>query len=371
MFEILLIGLTVPIAILVLMASARASSTKSDLFHPIDPCHPPKADTHHCKYDRAVQRRTSLAPRPPIDKSTLPPKDQRVLTAFSGVSEKRAVDSLKKLTGELPITVTRNGQQVTGTITSRSSYSKELYDWAMLWMEEQFQALGLATKRHVYAKDMYNLVATIPGDGTSKKRIVLGCHGDATAGNTHRNEKTKGADDNASGMVALLEIARAMKDMKPKYAIDFVVFTMEEQGLEGSYAYSDKVKREGTELVLMIQFDMIAYHSVEGNRMDVHDGANKNGSHKYYEMVERACAQYDLKLLAYDTHNDEMNRRSDHAGFLDHGYPALMFSEEFTDPAFNPYYHSMQDTVDKLNIPYYLEIIKLAIASVFNISEVK
>ncbi len=371
MFEVLLIGIAIPIAILVLMASARIKSEKSDSVKP-DQCHPPKADTSHCKYDRSAQRRTSLVARPEVDLTNLPPKDQRVLAAFSQVNRDRIVENLKKLTGELPVTVTRNGQKVTGTITSRSSHSKELYDLAMPFMEEQFQALGLTTDHHDYAKGHYNLVATLAGDGSSKKRIILGAHGDATAGATWKNEKTKGADDDGSGMVLLLEVARALSKMPPsKYDIDFCVFTNEEQGLEGSYAYSDKVRNEGENLVLMIQFDMVAYHATEGNRMDVHDGENKNGAHKYYEDVLRACHQYELDLTPFDTHNDEMNRRSDHAGFLDHGYAALMFSEEFTDTAFNPNYHSMQDTVDKLNIPYYMEIIKLAIASVFNIAEIK
>lgn len=370
MLSIILIGLLfVGLVVLFSVSAQHASQAQRATF---DPVHPPKADTSHCKYDRAAQRRTQLAPRPEVDLSNLPPKDARVVAAHNGVSRDRVVGNLKKFTGEVPVTVTKNGQQVTGTIVTRSSYSKELYDLAMPWAEEQFQALGLTTKHHVYSKDSYNLIATIPGDGTSKKRIVLGAHGDATAGDSWRNEKkTTGADDDASGVMLLLEVARAMKNLKPKYDIDLVVFTMEEQGLDGSYAYSDKIKREGVELVTMIQFDMVSYHANEGNRMDVHDGGNTNGSHSVYEVVARACAQYELDLTIFDTHNDEMNRRSDHAGFLDHGYKAVMFSEEFTDAAFNPYYHSVKDTVDKLNIPYYTEIIKLAIASVFNLSEIQ
>lgn len=361
---LLFVALLVSFSLSALYAS-RAPREKSN------PLHPPKADTHPCKYDRAVERRTSLLPRPKVDLSNLPAKDARVVAAYSGVNRDRVVENLRKFCGELPVTVTKDGKQTTGSIVSRSSYSEILYDLGMPWVEEQFKALGLVTKHHAYSKESYNLIATIPGDGSSKKRIVLGAHGDATAGETWRKEKkTSGADDDAAGVMLLLEVARAMRNLKPKYDIEFVIFTMEEQGLEGSYAYSDKLKREGVELVTMIQFDMPGYHANEGNRMDVHDGGNANGSHSIYEVVARACAQYELDLTPFDTHNDEMNRRSDHAGFLDHGYKALMFSEEFTDVAFNPNYHTLKDTVDKLNIPYYLEIIKLAIASVFNLSEI-
>lgn len=371
MFEILLIGLSVSVAILVLMASARKPSTKS-----VTPktFHHPKDDTSACKYDRAIQRATEFAPRPKVDLSNLPPKDARVLAAFKGVDQNRVVENLRKFTGELPVTISRNGQQVTGTIVTRSSYSKELYDLALPWLEQEFQALGLQTKHHVYAKGMYNLIATIPGDGSSKKRIKACAHGDATAGETWKNErKTKGADDDASGCMLLLELARALRHHKPKYAIDFVIFTMEEQGLEGSTAYFDEIKAKGEELVGMFQFDMVGYHSNDGVRMDIHDSANENGSHGLYEVAARARAQYDeeIDVTDFDPHNTEMRRRSDHSPALDCKYPAVMFSEEFTDAAFNPYYHSLQDTVDKLNIPYYVNIIKLAIATIFNLSEVQ
>ena len=336
--------------------------------------HPPKADTSKCKYDREIQRRTALAPRPPVDLTNLPPKNPKVLAAFQGVNRDRVVENLRKFTGELPVTITRDGKQVTGTIVTRSSYSKELYDLALPWVEQEFQALGLTTHRHVYSKGMYNLVATIKGDGTSKKRIVYSAHGDATAGETWRNErKTTGADDDASGVILLLEVARAMKDQHPKYDIDFVVFTMEEQGLEGSAAYFDKIKAEGVQLLTMIQYDMVGYHGTEGNRMDVHDSENEKGTHAYYEVAAREAAVYEeeIGVKPYDTHNKEMRRRSDHSSALDCDYAGFMMSEEFTDAAFNPYYHSLQDTVDKLNIPYYEGVVKLAIAVAYNLSEIK
>ncbi len=371
MLTIFLIGLLFVAMLVSFSLSALYASRPREKSNPL---HPPKADTSHCKYDREIQRRTQFAPRPEVDLSNLPPKDARVLAAFRGVNQDRVVENLRKFTGELPVTITRDGKQVTGTIVTRSSHSKELYELALPWLEQEFQALGLTTKRHVYSKGVYNLIATIPGDGTSKKRITYSAHGDATAGDTWRNErKTTGADDDASGSILLLENARAMKDMKPKYDIDFAVFTMEEQGLEGSAAYFDKIKAEGVQLVGVYQFDMVGYHSTEGNRFDVHDAENENGSHRLYEVTARAQAQYaeEIEVVPYDVHNTEMRRRSDHSSALDCGYPAVMFSEEFTDAAFNPYYHSLKDTVDKMNIPYYTGIIKLGIATLFNLSEVR
>jgi hypothetical protein len=66
--------------------------------------------------------------------------------------------------------------------------------------------------------------------------------------------------------------------------------------------------------------------------------------------------------------------RSDHAGFADHGVCALCISEEFTEGpggGFNPNYHSVQDDYHSVNFPYMAEVVKLLIASVADLADLK
>src|SRR5439155_25065899 len=108
----------------------------------------------------------------------------------------------------------------------------------------------------------------------------LGAHLDSTAGRTSSAEPVApGADDDASGTVALMELAKALKGLPLTCTVRLVHFTGEEQGLYGSYVHSDVVAKAKPDLVAMIQMDMIGYCAKPGNRLDIHDGADRNGSH--------------------------------------------------------------------------------------------
>ena len=107
---------------------------------------------------------------------------------------------------------------------------------------------------------------------------------------------------------------------------------------------------------------MIGYCGKPGNRVDIHDGADKNGSHSIAVAFFRAIARYGINLKPVDTHNHAVDDRSDHAGFLDHGYKAVLISEEFTDDGFNPNYHQLSDRVKNCNLPYMVEVVKAVIA---------
>jgi hypothetical protein len=344
---------------------------------PISSVHTGKEDTCKGKFDREIVRARArrLQGPPVIDIKNLPAPDARVAAVLGTVNVADVTKGLNELTGEVDTVVA--GQTV--RITSRSTHNPMLWT-AMALLEQEYAKLGIPTRRIKYTvrgKTLYNLEATITGATHPEKIVIVGSHLDSTAGATHRSENVApGADDDGSGSRACLHVARAIVDlqkagMKVGNTIRFLHFTGEEQGLWGSYTYSDLVAAAKEEILGVYQIDMIGWCAKKGNRVDIHDDVDRNGSHSLVAKLVRNVARYKLDLNPVDTHDRAVHNRSDQAGFLDHGYKAVLISEEFTDTGFNPNYHSTNDRVKTLNIPYMIEIIKMVIATVVDDADMK
>ena len=336
---------------------------------PISSVHAGKKDTCQTKFDRNIvnARARRLVGPPKIDLSNLPAPNAEVLKIMQGITVADVTRELNEFTGEADTKV--KGQTV--RITSRNSFHK-LLEIAMQKLEEEYAAIGLSTRRVKYTKQgrtLYSLEAEMPGLDRSKTCIV-GSHLDSTAGDTWRAENVApGADDDASGSRCNVIVARSLVALmkatgkKPAFNVRFVHFTGEEQGLWGSYVYSDMCANN-KENVYVYQMDMIAYCAKPGNRVDIHDDVNRNGSHVLVERLARTVARYNLSLTVNDTHDHAVRDRSDQAGFLDHGYMAVLISEEFSDDGFNPNYHSTGDRVKNCNIPFMVENIRMLFGTV-------
>lgn len=336
---------------------------------PISSVHPKsRPSCADCKFDRDEAKR-KLA-KPPIDTSNLPapsPVVQKLLNAVSVTEVERVI---RELSGESPASI--NGAQV--TIATRNSYTTGVGS-AMDYVEQFYRGLaGFTVTRHQYSvrgRKMYNLVAERPGRKTPNKVLILGAHLDSTAGSTWRAEPVApGADDDASGTAALMQIAAAIAQLQPDVTIRFVHFTGEEQGLWGSTVYSDVVAKEQIEVIGMFEMDMIGYCSKPGNRVDIHDDVDAK-SHELVVSLVRNAVRYGLNLRPVDTHNHAVQGRSDHAPFQDHGFRAVLISEEFSDDGFNPNYHSKTDRVSALNLPYTVEVIRMLLATVCDMSGIQ
>lgn len=362
-----LTGTAFAVIALLLIAVLWIANRFSNASTPISDKHPGKQHTHTCKFDREEVERTHGIAKPAVVAPALTP-DARVKDRLAKVDLAVIRDALNALSGESTINVA--GRNV--TIRSRNSFGTDI-EQAFLYLEEFYRSLGLTPVRQAYkvrGKTMYNLIVELPGK--TKKLLILGSHLDSTAGRTNSPESVApGADDDASGTVAMMELARALKDLPLNCTVRLCHFTGEEQGLYGSYVYSDAVAKEKPELVAMIQMDMIGYCAKPGNRLDIHDGADKNGSHALVGHFVAAQSAYGVNVKIVDTHNHAVDDRSDHAGFLDHGYRAVCLSEEFTDDGFNPNYHSVNDRVKACNLPYMVEVIRLAIATSAHLAELQ
>lgn len=188
-----------------------------------------------------------------------------------------------------------------------------------------------------------------------------------------------GADDDGSGTVGVIELARAFatNPVKPRRSLLFVVFAAEERGLLGSYYYVAHPARPLATTRAVINFDMIGRNETPSQQTNglidiAPDTSNElnlvgaNYSPDYKEMLERANNMVGLKLNYKWDEEPALNVffRSDHYPFAMQGIPALWW---FT--GFHPDYHQVTDTAGKINYEKMVKILKLAYITGFDIAE--
>jgi len=179
-----------------------------------------------------------------------------------------------------------------------------------------------------------------------------------------------GADDDGSGTVGVIELARAFarNPERPKRTLLFVLFAAEERGLLGSYHYTQHPLRPLATTRAVINFDMIGRNEAPSKQTDglieiAPDTSNElnligtNYSPDYRAVVEKENREIGLGLNYKWDKDAALNvfQRSDQFPFALHDIPAVWW---FT--GFHPDYHQTTDTVDRINFPKMEKILKLA-----------
>ncbi len=179
-----------------------------------------------------------------------------------------------------------------------------------------------------------------------------------------------GADDNGSGTVGVIELARAFafNPAKPKRSLIFAVFAAEERGLLGSYYYAANPLRPLASTRAVINFDMIGRNEAQSAQTEglikiAEDTSNELNligvinSPDYRKAVEQSNRQVGLALNYKWDDDAALNvfQRSDQFPFALHDIPAVWW---FT--GFHPDYHQPTDTVERINFVKMEKILKLA-----------
>lgn len=200
--------------------------------------------------------------------------------------------------------------------------------------------------------EVKNVIGVIDGEGPlADETVVIGAHYDhvgmGASGSLSQGGLAihNGADDNASGTVSLIEVARrigAMKD-KPKRRIVFIAFTAEESGLIGSAKYCDEPVYPIDKTVAMFNMDMVG--RLTGNRLTIYGTGTATGWDK--RIAELGLKyQFDLGM------KPEGLGPSDHASFYKKKIPVLHF---FT--GVHPNYHRPSDDWNLVNVPGMARIV--------------
>jgi len=244
---------------------------------------------------------------------------------------------------------------------SRAFYLNTSQD-AASYIFEKFEELNINVAYQEFTVSTHavrNVVATMPGTSESSSQFLFGAHYDSEnrdARNLSEGQRlaAPGADDDASGVASVLELARILSGTRLKNTVKFVAFGAEEYGydfsggLAGSLAFVQSEKAAGVAYAGCWILDMIGYEGDYGNHTVVVVNAN---SAALGTRVRESVQTCDIQL-AVDVAVNPSITYSDHSRFWADGYPAALVIE--SNPSdnlyqFNPYYHSSNDTLDKLS----------------------
>lgn len=205
------------------------------------------------------------------------------------------------------------------------------------------------------SKRSENVIAVITGsDSLLKKEVVV-----VSAHYDHLGIKKgivyNGADDNASGTSALLELARYFKELEgkgqqPKRSILFICFSGEEHGLLGSKYYSDHPLIPLKQTVADFNIDMIGRKDTlkEKEQLVVYAIGSDKISLDFHYQHENVAKEQNKVILDYtyneDKHPDRLYYRSDHYNFAKNGVPSVFYFGGFHED-----YHQASDDVSKLD----------------------
>lgn len=229
-----------------------------------------------------------------------------------------------------------------------------------------------------------NVVGRQPGLEDETRTCIVDAHYDALA-------NVAGADDNASGVVATLEIARILSQYTFRRSIRYIGFVFEEQGLVGSQHYMQNSVPAWEQIDGVLNMEMIGYYSEEPGSQTIPAGFNilfpdataaiTANDHKgdFITVVGNTASQplIDIYLQAASTHVPELRtialatpgngqitpdlRRSDHAPFWDTGHQALMLTDGSNFR--NPHYHTANDVPATLHLPFLTQVTKATLAA--------
>jgi hypothetical protein len=219
-----------------------------------------------------------------------------------------------------------------------------------------------------------NIVGTLTGTTCPEKTLIVGAHYDGVSSGP-------GADDNASGVAAMLEVARVLSAQPLQASVDFAAFSFEEAGLVGSNQMAAAADSADRELLGVINFDMIAYTCDEPGCQDYPEGmepvrptgdflsvvGNSNSALLLNQFVAASAAAVPgLVVLPLEVPGNGETlpdvRRADHAPFWDHGFQALFVTD--TADLRNPNYHLSTDELGTLNLQFAADTANAAAATV-------
>jgi len=230
----------------------------------------------------------------------------------------------------------------------------------------------------------YNVVGLLRGSDPrlAAETVIISAHHDHdgwSPNGSGGNDIWHGADDNGSGTVGVVELARAFdaNAARPKRSILFVVFASEERGLLGSYYLAAHPLRPLESTRAMINFDMIGRDEAPSDQTtgliqipsDTRNRLNLIGaaySPDFLQTVKLANQAIGLELDDRFDHENALNTffRSDQFPFVLHDVPAFWF---FT--GFHPDYHHVTDTVEKIDYPKMTRILQLAYLSAWHFGD--
>jgi len=222
---------------------------------------------------------------------------------------------------------------------------------AAQWIHTEFTAMGLETRFHAWNYGGFssqNVVATL--NGSSDAEIIMSAHYDCTPGSL-------GADDDGSGIAAMMAAAELMSQHTFHHTIRFIAFSGEEVGTYGSFTYARQAYQRGDHIRAVVNLDMVGYAntSIGGDMVRMFSTERTEWLADFSSSV---AARYPSLEMSVDVVPNY--RGADHQAFLDYGYDAAFYAHADGYPWAN----SPGDTPDHLNHTYQVKATRYFLALV-------
>lgn len=255
-------------------------------------------------------------------------------------------------------------QRLAGDIGERNVFCCPALGEAAGYIKEQWTQQGyeVATQSyHARGVACENLEVTHQGSSRKEQIILVGAHYDSVEG-------SPGADDNASGVAAMLEISRRLAGRPTGRTVRFVAFVNEEPPFffwnqMGSMVYARAARKRGDDIRMMLSLEMLGYYDNlpnsqrypplcrffypnHGNFVAFVSNLRSRRQLRHAVRSFRMNSTFPVEHLAAPSIVPGVSW-SDHLSFWRHGYRALMVTD--TAHYRNPYYHTARDLPDKLD----------------------
>lgn len=226
------------------------------------------------------------------------------------------------------------------------------------YLFNEFSNMSLPVTYHSWIYEEYlgeNIIATIPGRNSND--IIISCaHYDTI-------DISPGADDDGSGVAAILMMASILSKYSFNSTIKFILFSGEEQGLLGSKEYVKEIKNKNNNIIGVLALDKIGYAKTYKDWTTIRHHSDPASSW----MID---ISEDISNKYKDEINLKINRlpfdsSSDHKSFVDQGYTGSNLVEQ----SLNPYYHTSEDLLKHMNISYLKKVCQLSICTIATIAQ--
>ncbi len=281
---------------------------------------------------------------------------------------------MQKIDKSLEDSLRKHVAVLTADIGPRTPFLGDSLPRAARYIQAVFEDAGYEVAEQAYpynGQHVANLIARSPGAAGASPYYVIGAHYDTVA-------STPGADDNASAVAVMLELARRLSGKSLPAPVRFVAFTLEEPPAfatrhQGSRVFIRECRRAGDRIAAAIILEMVGYTCPRQEYPFVLRWAGYPAHGEFIGIVgnwrSRQLGRAVLKgfrdnprlpvesvFVPFNGWVLPATRLSDHASFWDAGIRALMI----TDTAFfrNPNYHLPSDTLDTLDFGFMAQLVK-------------
>jgi Zn-dependent M28 family amino/carboxypeptidase len=286
------------------------------------------------------------------------------MTGMPGKSFSGVLPPMTAEESQIKTNLTKHISYLAGEIGERNVIAYEPLQKTEQYIKDNLTKLGYDVKSQEYVVQMrkvHNLVAEIPGGSRAREIVVIGAHYDTVY-------DCPGADDNTSGVAALLELARLVKDSHPARTVRFVAFVNEEPPWfqtddMGSLVYAEQAHKLNENIVAAVSIETIGMYSdaegsqqypagfkslypSKGNFIAFIGDLGSRGLIRDAVGSFRATTQFPSEGSAVPAAIPGVGW-SDHWSFWQEGYPAIMVTD--TAPFRNPNYHEPTDKPDTLD----------------------